>query len=341
MHTFAVVIPFSVGLLFSQCSPAIAETTSDIAFRLNASVVKVQVGNEKGDRGIGSGVVVSPDNVVTNCHVVANAHGIAVTKNGENYLPVALKADWHHDLCILKFDGLPVPAVPLGDGLPLVYEQDVFSIGYPGNPMKPLTAFGKIKGLYTLDDAQVIRTSAAFRMGASGGALFDEEGRLIGINTFKSPGRLSNYYSLPVVWVKRLIDQPEVSITRQAELPFWDAPEEKRPFFMQVVNDQLVRNWTELEQIANKWITVEPGSSEAWYYLGVSEEKQGKAEQAIAAYRKSVELNPRHTAALSNWGLLALRAGNHSEVERIGAVLANIDPEAGDDFKLALTQAAQ
>lgn len=340
MRTLACVVTSLIGMLLCN-APAVAAAGDDVVFKLNFSVVKVQVSNAKGDRGIGSGVVVSPNLVVTNCHVVANSHGIAVSKNGENYLPVAMKADWHHDLCILKFDDLPIAPVPLGDSSKLKYEQNVFSIGYPNNPMKPLTAFGKVKGLYTLDDAQVIRTSAAFRMGASGGALFDEAGNLVGINTFKSPGRNGHYYSLPVVWVKRLIDQPEISITKQSELPFWDAPEEKRPFFMQVVNAQLVSQWDELEQIANKWIAVEPDSAEAWYYLGVSQDKKGKDEQAIAAYKKAVTLNPLHTTALYDWGLLAQRTGNKAEVERIAALLNSIDPEVGDEFKLALSQLVQ
>lgn len=336
--SYVLILLISPLLLLS---PAAAAPGDDVVFKLNFSVVKVQVSNDKGDRGIGSGVVVSPNLVVTNCHVVANSHGIAVTKNGESYLPVAMKADWHHDLCMLKFDDLPVAPVPLGDSSKLKYEQDVFSIGYPNNPMKPLTAFGKIKGLYTLDDAQVIRTSAAFRMGASGGALFDEAGNLVGINTFKSPGRKGHYYSLPVVWVKRLIDQPETAITKQSELPFWDAPEGKRPFFMQVVNAQLINKWDELEQIANKWLAVEPDSAEAWYYLGMAQDKKGQDQQAIASYKKAVTLNPLHTTALYDWGLLAQRVGNKAEVDRISVALSTIDPEVGDEFKLALSQAGK
>lgn len=326
----------SLPLLASLALPAHAE--EDVVFKLNASVVKVQVSNDQGNRGIGSGVVVSPGRVVTNCHVVANAHGIAVSKNGESYLPTAMQADWHHDLCILRVDDLPNVAVPLGDSSSLRYEQPVFSIGYPNNPMKPLTAFGKIKGMYTLEDSQVIRTSAAFRMGASGGALFDEAGKLVGINTFKSPGRNGNYYSLPVMWVKRLLDAPEVSIATQKELPFWDAPETQRPYFMQVVNAQITRQWQELAGIANDWTQREPGSSEAWYYLGMAEDNLQHDAQASAAYAKALQLNPRHTSALHDWGLLAARKGDQAEVQRISAQLDGIDEEAAADFRLALTQ---
>jgi len=202
-----------------------------------------------------------------------------------------------------------------------------------------LTAFGKIKGLYKLEDSQVIRTSAAFRMGASGGALFDGDGNLIGINTFKSPGRNGNYYSLPVAWVKALLTAPEVSVTAQKEMPFWDAPEEKRPFFMQVVNFQIIKHWDELATISKTWIDAENKSSEAWYYFAMALDKLGNNDEAIAAYKKAVALNPRHTGALYDWGLLAARVGNQAEVERISMLLSGIDQDVANDFKLAIAPA--
>jgi tetratricopeptide (TPR) repeat protein len=341
MHKLALIASSAVALLISQYQLVYAESAEEVAFKLNPSVVKVQVSNDKGNRGIGSGVVVSQDHVVTNCHVVANSRGIAVTKNGESYQPVAMKADWHHDLCILKFDGLPIAPVALGDGAGLKYEQAVFSIGYPNNPMRPLTAFGKIKGLYHLDDAQVIRTSAAFRMGASGGALFDNAGNLIGINTFKSPGRNGNYYSLPVAWVKKLLTAPEIAVTTQRELPFWDAPEEKRPFFMQVVNEQITKQWDALAHISQAWIEAESSSSEAWYYQAMAQDKLGNDQAAIAAYKKTLELNSHHTGALYDWGLLASRLGNQAEVERIGMLLNMIDQDVAEEFKLAVAPSVQ
>jgi len=343
MHKRAVYVSsamvFSLVLFTGQQQLAYAESYEEVAFKLNPSIVKVQVENDKGNRGIGSGVVVSKDHVVTNCHVVANSRGIGITKNGETYQPVSMKTDWHHDLCILKFEGLPIAPVPLGDVDSLKYEQDVFSIGYPNNPMKPLTAFGRIKGLYKLEDSQVIRTSAAFRMGASGGALFDDTGKLIGINTFKSPGRNGNYYSLPVAWVKVLLTAPEVAVTTQRELPFWDAPEEKRPFFMQVVNFQIIKHWGELATISQAWVNAESNSSEAWYYLAMAQDKQGNHDQAIAAYKKAVTLNPRHTGALYDWGLLAARVGNQAEVDRISMLLSTIDQHVANEFKLATAPA--
>lgn len=307
-----------------------------ILFQLYPSVVKVQVSNQQGNRGIGSGVVVSQDHVVTNCHVVANANGIAVTKNGETYLPVAMKADWHHDLCILKFEGLPISPVKLAERAKIAYGDAVFAIGYPNNPVKPLTAFGKIKGLYPLEDGEVIRTSAAFRMGASGGALFNSQGELIGINTFKSPGRHSHYFSLPTVWVKRLIQAQEISITTPKETPFWDVPDHERPFFMRTVDAQMAQKWAQMAQISLDWIQQEPDNAEAWYALALAEDKQGNADKAAKDFQKTLVLNPRQVSALYDYALFLQRSGNLTALEQARLTLAGLDQEMAEELEAAL-----
>lgn len=326
---------FMLHMIASQS--AVADTSDNaILFQLYPSVVKVQVSNQQGNRGIGSGVVVSQDHVVTNCHVVANANGIAVTKNGETYQPVAMKADWHHDLCILKFEGLPIAPVQLAEDAKMSYGDTVFAIGYPNNPVKPLTAFGKIKGLYPLEDGEVIRTSAAFRMGASGGALFNSAGKLIGINTFKSPGRHSHYFSLPAVWVKRLIQAKEISITTPKETPFWDAPDHERPYFMRTVDAHMAQKWAQMAQISLDWVQQEPQNAEAWYALALAEDKQGTPEKAAQDFQKTLALNPKQASALYDYALLLQRNGDIKGLQQAKLALAGLDQEMAEELEAAL-----
>ena len=71
--------PFLIGLIFFICSLS-AEPSRELLFKLNTSVVKVNVATKSGGHGVGSGVVVAQDHIVTNCHVIANAQGVHVTK---------------------------------------------------------------------------------------------------------------------------------------------------------------------------------------------------------------------------------------------------------------------
>src|SRR5690606_16541592 len=147
-------------------------------------------------------------------------------KGGERFDPIAYKANWHQDLCILKFDNLPIKPLTMGDSSKLRYEEKVFVLGFPGNAPRPQPSLGLVKATYPYEGSSIIRTSAGFQLGASGGPLFDDDGRVIGVTTFKTPGRYNNfYYSLPVEWIKQLLKEPDITTMLQIELPFWDAPE--------------------------------------------------------------------------------------------------------------------
>ncbi len=311
--------------------PALAFPPDEKIIELNNSIVKVHVSDKNGDHGIGSGVVVSENHVVTSCHVVADARSARIAKEGIRYTPIALKADWRHDLCILKFDDLPLKPLPLGDSANLKYGQEVFSLGFPQNSPRPQPSLGYIKALYPLDDSVIIRTSAGFRLGASGGPLLDDEGKVIGITTFKSPGRYNSYYySLPVEWVKQLLTQPDILINAQKEAPFWDAPEEQRPFFMQIVPPLKEEMWGDLEHLAKTWCEKENVNAEAWYYLGIAEYHQKNSKGATEHLQKAIALNKQHSAAYLQLGLIAAEQGNKDEAQRISLILSALDTEAAE-----------
>jgi len=320
---------------------AAAEPSADLTYQLKASVAKVHVVTKSGGHGVGTGVVVAKDMVATNCHVLANANGVNITKFGDSFAPVGLKADWKHDLCILRFQYLDLKPVELGDASQLRYEQPMFSIGFPGGPPKPQVTYGKIKALYPLDDSVIVRTDASFIMGASGSPVFDEAGKLIAISTFKSPGRGAYFYNIPVNWVKALLDTPETTSLQSDLVPFWDAPPEAAPYFMQVVLPYQNEDWSELARVAQAWVKQEPSTAEAHYYLAVAQAKLGRDADAKKSFQQTLVLQPQHPSSLIGLGLLASRAGNSDEVARMHAALQAIHVELDEAFNLALKEQAQ
>lgn len=312
------------GLLFAYANLH-AAPSNELVYQLKASVAKVHVFNAKGGHGVGTGVVVGKDLVATNCHVLANATGVSISKFGESFAPVALKADWEHDVCILHFQFLELNPVELGDSENLKYEQEIFSIGFPGGPPKPQTTYGKIKALYPLDDSAIVRTDASFVMGASGSPVFDAEGKLIALSTFKNPGRGAFFYNVPVKWVKALLDAPEVTSMKSDELPFWDSPEESRPFFMRVIVPYHNEEWANLGKIAALWIKKEPANAEAYYYLGFAQEKLGDFTAAKLSFAEAIKLHPQHAASLFELALIANQEKNQAEFERVKLAIKEVD----------------
>ena len=323
-----------IGLAFAHT--AYAESVAELSFRLKASVTKVHVTTKSGGHGVGTGVVVGKDLVATNCHVLANAQGAKITKFGESYTPEAMRADWKHDLCIMRFKYLELKPVELGDSENLKYEQPIFSIGFPGGPPKPQSTFGKIKALYPLDDSQIVRTDASFVMGASGSPVFDADGKLIAISTFKSPGRGAYFYNMPVKWLKALLEAPETDSLKTDVSPFWDAAEKDRPFFMRVVLPYQNDKWDELKVVTDEWVAKEPTNPEALFYAGVVEEHIGDTNKANQYFKQVLALHPQHSATLIELGLIANRAGKTEEVEKTHVALKAIDEDLDVEFSEAL-----
>lgn len=331
------LLPVLVGTLVSTCVNA--APPSELTYQLKSSVVKVHVATRSGGHGVGTGVVIAKNLVATNCHVLANGRGVEITKFGDGFTPVALKADWRHDVCILRFEYLDLPAVALGDSEHLALEQAIFAIGFPGGPPKPQITDGKIKALYAFDDSAIIRTDASFVMGASGSPVFDESGKLIAINTFKSPGRAAYYYNVPVKWIKALLDAPETDSMQTDIAPFWDAAEPDRPFFMRVVLPFQNEKWADLQPIAQSWIQQEPQSAEAFYYAGQAAEHLDQMEQAYQYYQQALRIQAQHPATLIALGLMANRAGNIAAVEKTHSELKAINAELDETFNEALNPA--
>lgn len=329
-HFFGIFFVFPIlGKTLFACAEA---PKAELILALSQSVAKVHIQSANGGHGIGSGAVVAENHVATNCHVIANARGIAVNKFGTSYAPIAMKADWHHDLCILIFDNLPLKPFTLADSNKLSYEQHLMALGFSGNAPRPIEFFGSVKALIPFEGSVLVQTNSGFKMGASGGALLDYQGNLVGLTTFKSPGRNGFSYSLPVDWIKTLLSQTELAKPTEAKPPFWDTPEDRRPFFMRVVPHYQNEEWAQLQTVANDWTSAEQANIEAWYYLGFAEQKLGNLEAAKMAFQRALQIAPSHANTLYALGILAMHEQNEAEAKRIGALLETIDGDFAEDF---------
>jgi serine protease Do len=326
----------STLLYFTLTMSSIAAPTNEIVQQISSHVVKVQVSLANGRYGLGSGVVIAADQVVTNCHVVSDAVTVTINSNGENYKASALKSDWHHDLCILTVAGLKAPIAPIGSSEKLKYEQPVYTVGYATASPRPNGIYGFVKGLYPMDNSVVIRTSNAFSKGDSGGGMFDDAGNLVGIVTVKSPGKNAYYYVMPVEWLQAITSKPAQPIISKSELPFWAQSHDKWPFFMKVVQPLKTENWAALEAIATAWAEQEPHNVEATFYRAVAEFSLKNTVNAELHLNEVVASNSNHTSALYYLGLIAEQNGKHTDALNLIAALDVLDVHAAKNLKLAM-----
>lgn len=308
-----------------NAQPSIVDT-----LELGHSIVMVTTDLPDGSNGRGSGVVVSPEYVATNCHVIANSKGVNIAKFRDGYQPIGLKANWKRDVCLLKFDPLPFKPIPMRDSQSLQYEEEVFSMSFPAGAPVPQLSYGAIKGIYPFDGSLIVRSNASFYMGSSGGALFDQHYNLIGLTTFKSPGQPAFYYSLPVEWIKELMAAPETTSLKTNDVPFWELPLEQRPYFMQVVIPYQNADWRDLKTIAGQWTGQEPASADAWYFLGLAEEGLQHYVQAEQDLKKAYDLNQRDVDAMLALSRVAFVQKDVATLESIQPAIQAIDPEQGE-----------
>jgi serine protease Do len=327
-YYLSLLISCSYSLLTCSAHAAVLpEPSIELLYDLKQSMVKIGTTTKSGGHGFGTGVAVSKEHVVTNCHVLGNANGISVSKWNTEYPAESLQADWKHDLCILKVQYADLKPIAMADSSKLNYEQQVISISMPADSPAPFVALSTVKALYAFGSEQVIRTQAAFAIGASGSPVFDYEGKLIAISTFKSPGKNAYYYNMPINLVRDLLLTKSVPLNSSHVAPFWDVAENDRPFFMQIVLPYQNNRWQDVQSIAKSWVEKEPTSAEAWYYYGKSAQNLADVNNAKVYFNKALSLQTNHPASLQALAVIALTESKQAEAAKILATLKEINPK--------------
>ncbi len=283
-------------------APAWAEMDRALLMGLSASVLKIEATRVQGGFSLGSGVVVGPDRVVTNCHVTHDALKINVLRGGVRWLADSQLSDVAHDLCLLRVPGLRANAVALGRADRLEPGQPVTALGYTGGLMLQNSP-GEVLALHRFDGGRVIRSSNWFSSGASGGGLFDEDLRLVGVLTFRLRGGEAHYFAAPAEWVGALLNVPgdagytEVVPDRSQQVAYWQKPVRDQPRFLQAALLQRDDQWPALASLVEEWARADASDPEPWYLMSVAlarMNRPGEAKQALAC---SLALDPHARAA--------------------------------------------
>ena len=336
MRHFRSVTALAASILLSVGTNSFAADKAAL-IQSYFSVVMIRGYNADGGLAYGSGVVIGKNKVITNCHVLRSTKQPWVARGEDSYPIETVKADTWHDLCIVTTNNLPLAPVKMGKSTTLKRGQDVAGIGHSNGVPAPLTSTGTVKGLYSDNGANVIRTNAKFLMGASGSGLFDLDGNLVGINTFKTTGKGGAiHFALPVEWLETLDKQPASTVFPVTGKALWEEDEDKKPFYMQAAVPESRFDFPKLAQVAEKWTQAEPNSSEAWLSLGIGLENSGKLEAAKTAYDKAISLEPTNFDAFVQLGNMAKNRGDKAEMHRLQLAVAQISESSAAEYTYAL-----
>lgn len=179
----------------------------EIAERSTAAVVSV-----RSEGSLGTGFVVKANGwVATNLHVVERGGDVTVAFSNGRELPAVevLNASRQHDLVLLRVEANDLPVLALGDSSQVRPGDAVVAIGHPLG-FEDTVSNGLVSAVrHVSDELDVLQISAPIAPGSSGGPVFDERGRVIGVATAIIQGGQNLNLALPVKYVQALLDAPE------------------------------------------------------------------------------------------------------------------------------------
>ena len=173
------------------------------------SIVTIENYDASGRKAmLGSGVVIAPGEIATNCHVVHDGATFLVKKEKHSAPAFVHFADKARDLCQLQAiqaASFTRPVVGIVAMEEVRVGRRVYAIGAPLG-MELTLSDGLISGVRqsTGGAVQLIQTTAPISPGSSGGGLFDQDARLIGITTLSVREGQNLNFAIPASLVLQL-----------------------------------------------------------------------------------------------------------------------------------------
>jgi len=139
-----------------------------------------------GAAGLGTGVVIDHDKLLTNCHVIAPnvLKGPILAINpatGERTRITAAAFLVREDACVVHAPGLNGKPIAIGEAGQLARGARIFNIGFANGRLT--ASSGSLIGIINRSGQNYLVSSNYCDHGVSGGPLVDEEGRLVGLTS--------------------------------------------------------------------------------------------------------------------------------------------------------------
>ncbi len=354
MHkSIIVLLVFFVPFLFS--TNAVAKTAAEVFEKASQSVVVVKIQDEKGkDIALGSGVVLPGGDVATNCHVIDKAVGIMVYQSERGYHAVPRYIDYDRDVCSLSVPDMKAPAISIGSTKTLKVGSRVYAIGTPKGLTLTLSE-GIISSLRSVEGGHYLQITAPISPGSSGGGLFDEEGRLVGLTTFYMADGQQLNFAVPVEWIGELAKRNKKDLKTAETYVDWLNKAmvlEKKKEWRELINHALQRvkalprnavAWYNLGiaygasgqtakaiEADQQSLLIDPEDADAWYNLGIDYGVSGQIGKAIVAYQQALRINPEYADAWFNLGIAYHVLGQTAKAIEAYKQVLRIDPEGAD-----------
>lgn len=272
-----------LGGLVGGAIDARALSPQEVYRHAERQVFVLQVLNEQGEvTNYLSAVLIEADTVATQCDSLQGAPSFRLQQGSDIYPAQFAQKDSARNLCLLHAPGVGSSSARLREdapptGSPVYAVSNTLGLGLS-------IAEGVVSGVRMLQGESFIQHTAAIAPGSEGGGLFDSDGKLVGLISYRQRDGQNVNFAYPAKWLKE-IGQRAVSA---------DAAESWRAKALELDREE---KWEELASHATVWSKALSDSSEAWLWLGSAHIRRQNWPAAELAYREAMRIEPSATYA--------------------------------------------
>jgi len=227
MRSLALSVGLSLGLVVVGCGGsgknAVANggtnnkplTTKELVNRSKPSIVAIQTEFPGGRMATGTGFFVDASGrIATNLHVIHGGLKVKVKLLDGTVLDVkrVYAIDRERDLAIIGVDvGKKQPVLTLADSDSVAAGDKVIAIGNPLGILEYTVSDGLISSVRKVSpELTVLQISAPISHGSSGGPLFNDRGRVIGVATMIATRGQNLNFGVPSNYLRALLQHQQM-----------------------------------------------------------------------------------------------------------------------------------
>jgi tetratricopeptide (TPR) repeat protein len=340
-------IIFSILAILIGANSLNAQITglSTLIKKVDPSVVKIYTINGLNEfESQGSGVIISKDGVcISNYHVLVGAKkAIIITASGKKF-EISKVLDYSKSFDLIKFkidlgSQITIPAA-INSELP-VKGSNVFAVGYPNGfnvEGESTLTTGIISGIRVMNEEKIIQTSTPITHGSSGGGLFDETGKLIGITTGTLAEDIRDRHAnlnkvVPSYAIKKLSRNLNLTLEN-----FYNKLKNSEAFIkgMEAYEN---RDFENASNYFTDHIKIYPDDAIAWFRLGNSFNQMGRRggeggtmnksllDMALECFGISISLDTNYYHPYGQSALVYSTLGNINEAKSFAYKAYSIQP---------------
>ncbi len=212
---------FILLILILSMGAILPTTAMNFDFNKTAESVCVVESSFVGGYGIGTGFAVDKHYVVTNAHVVEDSYDVVIytysedaeSNIGDEYEAEVVAIDEDQDIAVLYIEDTKLPPLEFADVNSIKEGDEVYAIGTPADLPYTLTKGTVSSKLRTINDVNCVQTDAAINHGNSGGPLLNNDGQVIGMNTWGIDGNQNINLSIRIDTIQEYLDDEGIDYT--------------------------------------------------------------------------------------------------------------------------------